>query len=266
VPSPTPYPDLNAVLAHFVGALQHTLADRLVGAYLQGSFAIGDFDEDSDCDFIVVARAELDDEAVAALQRLHAATFDLPVEWAKHLEGSYVPAETLRRADTAVVPLWYLDHGSRSLVQSNHCNTLLVRAVLREHGVTLAGPSPRELVAPVAADALRREMQDVMQSWGREILDNPDAYRNRFYQGYLVLNYARMLHDLHERRPGSKRAGAEWAKAALGSEWHDLIDGAWSARANPALSVRQPPNAEEFERTLAFVRLCMREAAKVQSR
>jgi predicted nucleotidyltransferase len=266
VASPTPYPDLNAVLARFVGALQSTFADSLVGAYLQGSFAVGDFDEHSDCDFIVVTRGELNDEDLAGLQRIHGATFDLPAEWAKHLEGSYFPAATLRRADTVGTPLWYLDHGSRSLVRSNHCNTLLVRAVLREHGVTLAGPAPRELLAPVTADALRDEIQHVMQSWGREILDNPDAYRNRFYQGYLVLNFARMLHDLREGRPGSKRAGAEWAKAALAIEWRELINRAWSSRANPAISVRQPPNATEFERTLAFVRLCMREAEKVRSR
>src|SRR5437588_3073535 len=153
VASPTPYPDLNAVLARFVGALQSTLADCLVGAYLQGSFAVGDFDEHSDCDFIVVTRAELDNEDVAGLQRIHGATFDLPAEWAKHLEGSYFPAATLRCVDTVGTPLWYLDHGSRSLVRSNHCNTLLVRAVLREHGVTLAGPAPRELLAPITADA-----------------------------------------------------------------------------------------------------------------
>jgi len=262
----TPYPDLDAVLGHFVDALQSTLADRLVGAYLQGSFAVGDFDEHSDCDFIVVTRTELDDEDVTRLQRIHGEVFDLPAEWAKHLEGSYFPAETLRRVGTVGMPLWYLDHGSRSLARSNHCNTLLVRAVLREHGVRLAGPAPRELLAPVTADALRREIQQVMQSWGREILDDSEPYRNHFYQGYLVLNYARMLHDLHEGRPGSKRAGAEWAKAALAIEWRDLIDRAWSTRPNPAVSVRRPPHAADFERTLAFVQLCMREADKFQSR
>src|SRR5690242_8720028 len=121
----TPYPDLDAVLGHFVDALQSTLADRLVGAYLQGSFAVGDFDEHSDCDFIVVTRTELDDEDVTRLQRIHGEVFDLPAEWAKHLEGSYFPAETLRRVGTVGMPLWYLDHGSRSLARSNHCNTLL---------------------------------------------------------------------------------------------------------------------------------------------
>ena len=51
---PTPYPELNTVLRELVDRLQAALGDNFVGAYLQGSFAVGDFDQDSDCDFIVV--------------------------------------------------------------------------------------------------------------------------------------------------------------------------------------------------------------------
>jgi len=259
VSAPTPYPELNAVLAHFLRELERVLAENFVGAYLQGSFAVGDFDVHSDVDFVVVTMGEPDDD-LPALQRLHANIFDLPSEWAKHLEGSYFPAETLRRADTTGSPLWYLDHGSRSLIRSNHCNTLVVRSVLREHGVVVAGPSPGELVRPVSTEALRREIRATMVSWGRQVLDDPAPYRNKFYQGYLILNYARMLHDLREGRPGSKLAGAEWAKAALGGEWHDLIDRAWSTRPNPAVSVRTPPDSKDFERTLSFVKLCIEQA------
>ncbi|HEY2853432.1 MAG TPA: aminoglycoside adenylyltransferase domain-containing protein [Gemmatimonadaceae bacterium] len=255
----TPYPELNTVLAHFLRELERVLSDNFVGAYLQGSFAVGDFDEHSDVDFVVVTIGEVDDD-LPALQRLHANIFDLPSEWAKHLEGSYFPAETLRRADTMGSPLWYLDHGSRSLIRSNHCNTLVVRSILREHGVVVAGPSTGELVRPVSAEALRREIRATMVSWGRQVLNDPAPYRNRFYQGYLILNYARMLHDLREGRPGSKLAGAEWAKAALGGEWHDLIDRAWSTRPNPAVSVRTPPDSKDFERTLSFVKLCIEQA------
>jgi hypothetical protein len=170
----------------------------------------------------------------------------------------------LRRGDRAGTPLWYLDHGSRSLIRSDHCNTLLVRCVLRDYGVRLAGPSLATLIDPVPVDALRREIRRTMQQWGREILDHPDPYRNRFYQGLIVLNYARMLHDLVEGRPGSKRAGAAWAKETLGPAWTDLIDRAWATRPNPAVGVRQPPDAADFEHTLEFVKTCIRESSSVR--
>jgi hypothetical protein len=256
----TPYPELNAVLDQFVRAAELALGDRFIGAYLQGSFAVGDFDEHSDADFIVAVRDELKPEQVARLQQLHRDLYNLPVQWAKHLEGSYFPAALLRSSDGAGASLWYLDHGNSALVQSSHCNTLVVRVVLREYGITLAGPSPSELIDPISVGALRRETRHMMQQWAREILNDPGPYRNRFYQGYIVLSYARMLHDLVEGRPGSKRAGAEWAKTTLGPESRDLIDRAWATRPDPASSVRQPADPVDFERTLEFMQFCIERA------
>jgi hypothetical protein len=69
-----------------------------------------------------------------------------------------------------------------------------------------------------------------------------------------VLSYCRMLHDLRSGRVGSKREGAEWAKAALDPSWVDLIDRAWGGRPNPSRSVREPPDPADFARTLEFVR------------
>src|SRR5262249_6782661 len=160
--------------------------------------------------------------------------------WAKHLEGSYFPVAVLRDTSRRGSPLWYLDHGARSLVRSEHCNTLLVRCVLGEMGVTLAGPDPSTLVDPIAVAILRDEIRATMLGWGHEILANPNQWANRFYQGYIVLNYARMLHDLVVGRPGSKREGAEWARATLGVQWAELIDSAWSCRPNPAAAAYTP--------------------------
>jgi hypothetical protein len=69
-----------------------------------------------------------------------------------------------------------------------------------------------------------------------------------------------MLHDLIEGRPGSKHAGAEWAKSSLEGRWSDLIDRAWAGRPNPALAVREPADAGDFDRTLAFVQYVIRES------
>ena len=259
---PTPYPELNAVLGELVADVRQALGDSFVGACLQGSFAVGDFDEHSDADFVVVVDDELSEGQVAVLQTIHARVYDLPSEWAKHLEGSYFPAATLRSAERCGEPLWFLDHGSRSLVRLDHCNTLVVRWVVRERGVALAGASPATLVDPISPDALRREMRTTIREWGRAILDAPEQYRNRFYQGYIVLSYSRMLHDLAVGKPGSKRAGAAWAKATLDPTWSGLIDRAWNGRPDPARSVREPADSADFARTLQFVAAVMRESQR----
>jgi predicted nucleotidyltransferase len=260
--APTPYPELNAVLQELVENVRAALGGSFVSACLQGSFAVGDFDRDSDVDFVVAVEEELSDAQVHALQAVHGRVYDLDCPWAQHLEGSYFPKDVLRDYSRSGEQLWYLNHGSRSLVRSDHCNTLVVRWVVRERGVRLAGEEPAALVDPIPVAALRREMLQTITGWGREILAEPERFNNRFYQGFIVLNYCRMLHDLRNGLPGSKRAGAEWAKSALDASWAGLIDRAWGGRPDPARSVRTPADPADFKSALEFVEYVIGESVK----
>jgi predicted nucleotidyltransferase len=260
---PTPYPELNSVLNELVRSIQEILQDNLIGAYLQGSFAIGDFDQHSDVDFIVVTHEDLNDEQVAALQRMHERIYHLPVSWAQHLEGSYFPKDVLRDTAECGGNVWYLDHGATSIKRHNHCNTLVVRWTLREKGVTLQGPPPVTLVDPILVEMLRKEILEVIHEWGQEILTNPEHYNNRFYQAFILHSYCRMLHSLQVGYPDSKRAGTQWAKANLDPVWVDLIDRSWAGRPNPAVSVRQPADPDDYARTLEFVRHVMEKSKEI---
>ena len=249
----TPYAALNIVLEELVAGVRAILGDNFVGAYLQGSFAVGDFDENSDCDFIIVIGQDLSDEQVRALNAMHERIYGLAYGWAQHLEGSYFPGTLLRDYRQRDEPLWYLDHGSRTLERSTHDNTVVVRWVLREHGLALAGPSPATLVDPMPVAALRQDILDRMRAFREWALADVSHIANRFYQAYAVLNYCRMLHDLHTGTVGSKRAGAAWVKATLDPAWAGLIDRAWAGRPNPALSVRQPADPQDVTRTREFM-------------
>lgn len=271
-PTPTPYPEHNRALRELVERVQANLGEQCVGAYLQGSFAIGDFDQHSDVDFIIVTRDHLSASEVQSLQLMHKRIFHLDTAWAQHLEGSYFSQSLLRdlpigergrwqpKPPGYISPVWYLDNGSSTLIQSDHCNTLVVRWALREHGVTLVGPAPTTLVDPIPAAALRAEILATMRIWGADILAHPDEYDNRFYQTYIVLSYCRMLHDLRNGFPGSKPAGAAWAKANLNPSWGALIDRTWAGRPVPEVSVRQPADPADFRATLEFVRYALGEA------
>ena len=243
---PTPYPELNAVLQELVESIESILGENFTGAYLQGSFAVGDFDLHSDVDFTIAIHQPLSADQVQALQDMHGRIFDLDCGWAQHLEGSYFPVQVLRRPPVRGEQLWYLDNGSRELVRSEHCNTLVVRWQVREHGITLAGPSPATLIDPVPSDALRREIHAVIHDWGEEILADPARYNNRFYQGFIVLSYCRMLHSLHTGEVRSKRGGAGVGESHLDPAWAGLIDRAWDTRPNPEISVKQPADPEDM--------------------
>ncbi len=220
---PIPDTQLNAVLNELVTSARSVLGENFVAAYLQGSFALGAWDADSDVDFLIAIDHEVSAADLPALQSMHARIYDLPSRWAQHLEGPDFPKELLKRGDPARTPLLYLDNTSRELIRSNHDNELIVRWVTRDCGITLAGPAPDELIDPVAADDLRREVSATMRDWAGEIFAGRYAIHNRWAQPFVVLSYCRMLHTLATGRVGSKRAGAEWAKRALKGRWAGLI-------------------------------------------
>ena len=249
----TPYPDLNLILHELIISAKQVLRHNFTAAWLQGSLAVGDFDEYSDVDFVIVIRQDLADGELHDLQAMHRRIYDTEIEWAKHLEGSYFPRNDIRSHERSGESLWYLDRGSRELERSGHDNTVVVRWILREKGVTLAGPQPSALIDPVPIEALRREILETMIEWGQQILENPEQINNHFYQTFAVLSYCRMLHDFKAGAIGSKRSGAEWAKANLDPSWSGLIDRAWDGRPNPALSVHRPADQDDLRSTLRFI-------------
>jgi predicted nucleotidyltransferase len=77
----TQYPELDGVLHDFTERLREALGDFLVGVYLQGSLAIGDFDLTSDIDFVVVTNGELSESQVQQVQNVHDQTYGENNRW-----------------------------------------------------------------------------------------------------------------------------------------------------------------------------------------
>lgn len=75
---PTPYPEINAVLSEWTGGLERLLGNKIVGLYLSGSLAYGDFvPERSDIDLQAVVQSPLTEHELRSVEQLH-----------KQIEGS----------------------------------------------------------------------------------------------------------------------------------------------------------------------------------
>ncbi|PKB83316.1 MAG: hypothetical protein BZY88_02410 [SAR202 cluster bacterium Io17-Chloro-G9] len=69
----TPYPDVNGLLDSLLSKMQYVLREKLVGLYLYGSLATGDFDHDvSDIDLLAATASDISDSEVQALREMHA--------------------------------------------------------------------------------------------------------------------------------------------------------------------------------------------------
>jgi hypothetical protein len=260
MPRYTPFSELDAVLAELVSGARAALTGAFAGAYLVGSFALGDADEHSDVDFVVLVRQEPTAQQRSRLQALHRRLYDLPAGWAQHLEGSYVPLDAFRSPAPAGRPFLYLDNGARELVPDDHCDTAVVRWTLREHGIVLAGPPPADLVVAVGPGALRAEARarlSELAAWADELgvrlSAGDDLAFNRWAQPYLVLSVCRVLWTLDTGTVVSKAAAGSWALATLDPRWHALIRAALADRPDPWERVHRPAPAAAAAETLAFV-------------
>jgi len=255
-----PYPKLPMVLEKLVKGVKNILADNLVGVYLVGSLATGDFDLDSDIDFLVIIKEELSEQTVHELQSMHREIYKQDCYPAHHLEGSYMSLKILNDAESVnKTTLWYLDNGSTTFERSIHDNRWHVRWMLRENGVALFGPDPKTLVPPVPIDKMRIEIGDIMHVLEKgfmEELDQPlSFYNTRFGQSFSVLTICRMLHSIQTGTIQSKLVGATWAKDALDPRWRDLIDKAWEERKGVrfCVKIRQPAKRELLDKTAEFI-------------
>lgn len=251
--APTSYPELNHVLAVLVDGARDVLGDRFVGAYLQGSFAVGDADEFSDVDFVVVVNDVLADPQVSAIGELHRRVFTMRTIWAQHLEGSYIPVDVLRRVDSSYARLVYFDNGSTTPESSAHDNTAIMRWSLRERGVTLAGPQPSTLIEPVTRSVLVAEVIGSLRDRARFLEDHPVELDNGWVQPYIVLTFCRGLQTIAVGAVTSKPAAGKWAIATLDGRWRPLIRRALEDRPDPSARARRPADPASLAATWAFI-------------
>ncbi|HST15175.1 MAG TPA: aminoglycoside adenylyltransferase domain-containing protein [Gaiellaceae bacterium] len=263
VATTTIYPELDAVLGELVGGARAVLGGNFCGAYLHGSFATGDADEFSDVDFVIVTHDELTADQQHGLQVLHRRLHALGSPWAQHLEGSYIARRQLRRVDRSRRPFLFLDNGASELVSDNHCNTAVVRWLLRECGLVLAGPSPELIVDPVSSFDLQEEAVERVQEYADWATEPTEVGpMSRWKQPYLVLTFCRLLFTIANGRVASKREAADWGVATLDREWAPLIRQALADRADPWERVHQQAEPALAGRTRAFATYAVAEAAR----
>jgi hypothetical protein len=256
---PTVFPELNELLGELVARVESILGGNFVGAYLTGSFALGAADLHSDCDFLVVTEDRVTAGQERALRELHDEIPTRPGHWPHDLEGSYAPRAELETLAALDKQWLYVDRGWREMQWSTHCNTEDVRWTLRERGITLAGPDPRALVREVSADALRSRMRQLIESFLPDLF-SWTSFDIAWAQRYAVTTLCRMLYTLDTGEVASKQASLDWAKHALTSPWHDLIQQVLDDRAL-GWDPDDPSRTGSVEATIAFSEYAKERAA-----
>jgi hypothetical protein len=260
---PTPFPEVNAILQELLTSVQAVLGEHLVGMYLEGSLTSGDFDPDSDIDFVVVTDEEISASLFSTLQAMHRRIAGLDSVWAVQLEGSYLSQQALRRYDPANDLHPNIERGDGELLKwvAHGEGWIIHRRILRERGIILFGPDPKTLIDPVSPDGLRRVMLPILNGWAAPIREHPEKIAGRGYQSYVVLSLCRILFTLQWGDLASKPKAVRWARQALDEKWEGLIERAWIGRHHPQL----PAEADDIAQTLDFISYALRRARHVDA-
>jgi predicted nucleotidyltransferase len=235
--TPTPYHEVNDLLQELLASMQAVLGDQLIAVYLDGSLASGDFDEDSDIDFVAVTTTEISEGQFLALKAMHERISAIETPLAIQLEGTYISRDAIRRYDPRFARHANIERGQDERLKWVHLDGswIVHRSVLRERGITLVGPAPQTLIDPILPGDLRQAMQATLDGWVTQLSRQPDYLKFRGYQSYIVLTLCRILFTLENGQVVSKPAAAKWAQTALGEPWVDLIGRAWVGRHHPDL-------------------------------
>ena len=226
---PTPYIEVNAVLAALLSGVQRILGDDLLGMYIYGSLASGDFNPlTSDIDFLAVTRARGEANALFAspLCELHAQLIAGGNPWASRLEGAYIPLETLRHPDPAAPAFPCTNEGKFYLAQMED-DWAIRRHLLLKAAIVLAGPPVQEFIDPASPEELRRAVSAFLYDWWQPMIERSPSVPFRLdtaeYQRYAVLTMCRILNTLRTGEFLSKAAAGRWALQTLDSRWQPLI-------------------------------------------
>jgi predicted nucleotidyltransferase len=248
----TAHPLVDVVLSRLLAQLQNLLGEQLVGLYLDGSLATGDFDAASDIDFVVVLHDEPSAPLFVQLQALHDDLASLDSPYKHDLEGSYLSKAALRRYDPALTRAANLKRGPTERLKWVELDEswLTHRFILRQRGIVLFGPPLASLIDPISPDDLRQQMQQVLAKYAQWTFDNQQHITTSGFQSYLVLTFCRICYTLSRGDVASKKVASDWAQQTLEQTWQPLIEQAWQDRQQP----NRPTTATELAATLDFVR------------
>lgn len=223
----TPYQDINAVLQQLSTGIEQILNNDLVGLYLFGSLAYGDFNEgSSDIDLVAIVKKPLGTHQLHSIKFLHETVGESHKKWHGRIECSYTPIYMLANTLPPQEPRPYYGAGI-FYANADYGNEWIINNyLLRDSSIPLLGPNFTTLIPPIDIREVQKAcIRDLFQEWEPKIYDL-EWLDNSHYQSYLVLNLCRILYTVYCGKTGTKKISAKWVKEIFAPQWTTLITAA----------------------------------------
>lgn len=248
--------NLDRLLARLLAEQRAILGDHLLGVYLRGSLALGDFDpQTSDVDLLCVVDQPLSDAAFDALRVMHQRVGTLDHPLAHDIELAYLPrASAWEWQPGEQHPT--LARGEELEWKAHGANWLLERWAVLQGKQALSGPPPDTFFAPVRPAAFGTAVRERLCDWVAfaQMPEDPAWLEPLPHTAYVVETMCRILATLECSALLSKPDVVRWGVSHLPEPWAGL------ARRVPEWKADQTFDAASNAQAQAFILWCARQA------
>ena len=207
----------------------------------------GDFDpECSDIDLLAVTGLDVDKREFMGLQEMHCAFARVHKEWDNRIEVAYLSTAALKTFRVQRSQIVVISPGEPLNIKDAGDDWLMNWYVVREQGVTLFGPPPETLIAPITKEEFLHSVREHAREWKEWI----EHAQERKAQSYAMLTMCRALYAVTNGAQASKKQVVLWVEQQW-PEWAELVQKALTWRAEPY--VEPVDHGATYPQTVRFV-------------
>jgi len=246
----------HELLQDLVADLENALGQNLIGIYLYGSLATGDFvDGLSDIDLLMILKNHVDEKQLRSLTALHDEFNAKHASWSKRIDVAYLSENSFKSIKSKPYKIIVSDgSGGLEIVDAPEYY-LIDWCKVQEHSIALYGPDAKTFLPHITVAEFKKVVRNYMLTW----IDKTDKANQRGLQAYIVLTMCRSLYAFTYGKNTSKQIGANWAISQY-PQWAVLIKQSLTWSRDEVANVTKDKKAQN--EMVSFVNFILRELEK----
>jgi hypothetical protein len=229
---------IQPTLQNLIALVNQQLPGLIKAFYLEGSIALGGFNErSSDIDFVAILERQTTLTEIESLRHIHEVVEKTYPQW--EMSGSYLRWDDFSCPEKKSKPILYFHDGT--LKHNGHFEFSSVEGwILKNHGIPIIGPDPQELPFTVDWHLLIKKMRENLNCYWVSWTRRPNRIiimLSDWGIQWAVLGVLRQFYSFRENTITTKVKAGEYALTCLSGRWHRLIREAINIREGQSTSL-----------------------------
>lgn len=202
------FPKVNKLINEILSHQKRILGDKMVGLYLYGSLAQGDFNESiSDIDLLCAITSGLDKNEFDMLLQMHKDLEMRNKEWIDRIEVQYLSLSGLQTFKTQSTPMASISPGEPFHEVSAGSDWLINWYMVSKNGITVFGLKPELILPPITNEEFVDTVKNQINTWPERITH---ISKQKGTQAYAILTLSRAYYSVKHKEQVSKIKAAKW--------------------------------------------------------